>query len=233
MRTIVLVHGAWHGAWCWAKQQTELSRRGLTSLAIDLPGRGASLEPLGDLYGDGEHTAAVLARIPGEVVLVGHSYGGAVITEAAALASNVAHLVYLTAFCIEAGVTLGEAAAASPTRADLGAAMRVQDDGTATVDLTLAPGALYNGCDDNEVAAALPRLCAQPLASFGQPIRAASWQTTPSTYVTCTEDRAISIELQRLMAARCGSVVELPTGHSPFLSMPAAVADVLEPLTRG
>jgi len=111
--------------------------------------------------------------------------------------------------------------------------MRINDDGTATLDLTLATGALYGDCDPNEVAAALPRLTPQPLASFGQPLRTASWKTTPSTYVTCTDDRAITIELQRLMAARCRHVVDLPASHSPFLSMPDRVADVLEPLARG
>lgn len=232
MRTIVLVHGAWHGAWCWAKQQAELGRRGLTSLAVDLPGHGASTLPLGDLYGDAEHTAAVLARVPGEVVLVGHSYGGAVITEAAALASNVAHLVYLTAFCLDEGSTVMDGARSSPTRADLGAAQRIGDDGMATLDLALAVAPLYGDCDPAEVSAALPRLCPQPLATFTQPIRTASWKTIPSTYVACTDDRAITIELQRLMAARCGTTVELPASHSPFLSMPGAVADVLEPLAR-
>ena len=233
MRTIVLVHGAWHGAWCWAKQQAELGRRGLTSLAVDLPGHGASTLPLGDLYGDADHVAEVLTNVPGEVVLVGHSYGGGVITEAAAAAPNVTHLVYLTAFCVDAGQSLRDASAASPTEPDLGAAMRIDPAaGTVTLDLTLAPGALYGGCDPNEVAAALPRLSPQPLASFAQPIRTASWKTTPSTYVVCTEDRAITIELQRAMAKRCRHVVDLPTAHSPFLSMPERVADILEPLAR-
>ncbi len=232
MRTIVLVHGAWHGAWCWAKQQAELGRRGLTSLAVDLPGHGASTLPLGDLYGDAQHVADVLTNVPGEVVLVGHSYGGAVITEAAAAAPNVSHLVYLTAFCIDQGETLRAAAAASPTRADLNHAMRILDEGTAVLDATIAVGALYGGCDPNEVAAALPRLGPQLLASFAQPLRTASWKHTPSTYIACTEDRAITIELQRQMAARCRQVVDLPAGHSPFLSMPDKVADVLEPLAR-
>jgi hypothetical protein len=110
--------------------------------------------------------------------------------------------------------------------------MRILDDGTAVLDPTIAVGALYGDCDPNEVAAALPRLSPQPLASFGQPIRTASWKHTPSTYVVCTDDRAITVEMQRLMAPRCGSVVELPASHSPFLSMPDQVADVLEPLAR-
>ena len=232
MRTIVLVHGAWHGAWCWAKQQAELGRRGLTSLAVDLPGHGASTLPRGDLYGDAAHVAQVLDRITGDVVLVGHSYGGVVITEAAAAATNVAHLVYLTALCLDVGETARSSMADIPT-SDLGAVMRInREDRTSTADLTLAVGALYGDCDANEVAAALPRLTPQPLATMTQPIRTASWRTIPSTYIACTEDCALPIELQRRLAARCTTTVELPAHHSPFLSMPGAVADVLEPLAR-
>ena len=98
-RPIVLVHGAWHGAWCWAALQAALDERGLISYAIDLPGHGASTLPLGDLHGDADHVGAVLDRLAlTDVVLVGHSYGGAVITDAAAARTDLAHLVYLTAF---------------------------------------------------------------------------------------------------------------------------------------
>ena len=232
MRTIVLVHGAWHGAWCWAKQQAELGRRGLTSLAVDLPGHGASTAPLTDFYGDAAHVAEVLARVPGSVVLVGHSYGGAVITEAAVTATNVAHLVYLTAVCPDAGETVRDAVAGHPA-GDVGAITRVdRESRTTTADLTLAVGVLYGDCDANEVSAALPRLTPQPFATMSQPIRTATWKTVPSTYVVCTDDLAFPAELQRRMATRCGHVVDLPAHHSPFLSMPDRVADVLEPLAR-
>src|SRR4051794_4678303 len=78
-RPIVLVHGAFHGAWCWAALQTELDRLGVPSYAIDLPGHGASTAPLEDLHGDADAVARLLEAIDDEVVLVGHSYGGAVI----------------------------------------------------------------------------------------------------------------------------------------------------------
>ncbi|MEL6894442.1 MAG: alpha/beta fold hydrolase, partial [Actinomycetota bacterium] len=109
-RLVVLVHGAWHGAWCWASFQAELDRRGVPSLAIDLPGHGASTEPLGDLHGDaaalGPMLDAVAERRPDVttdgVVLVGHSYGGAVVSQAAAGRNDVAHVAYVAAFALQA-----------------------------------------------------------------------------------------------------------------------------------
>ena len=90
---VLLIHGAWHGAWCWAPLQAQLDERGIASMAIDLPGHGASLLPLGDLHGDAAHVADVVSALDRRVILVGHSYGGAVITEAAVASERVAHLV--------------------------------------------------------------------------------------------------------------------------------------------
>ena len=100
--TVVLVHGAWHGAWCWSALQAELDQRGIASIAVDLPGHGASTAPLGDLHGDAAAVAAVVDRIDGDVVLVGHSYGGGVISVAGALSPRVRHLVYLAAYVLDA-----------------------------------------------------------------------------------------------------------------------------------
>jgi pimeloyl-ACP methyl ester carboxylesterase len=79
---VVLVHGAWHGAWCWGAVQAELDARGVPTLAVDVPGHGASTLPFTDLAGDAAHVANIVARAARPVVLVGHSYGGAVIGEA-------------------------------------------------------------------------------------------------------------------------------------------------------
>ncbi|MFM7685770.1 MAG: alpha/beta hydrolase, partial [Actinomycetota bacterium] len=117
--TVVLVHGAWHGAWCWAALQHALDDRGIPSLAVDLPGHGASTLPLGDLHGDAAHVGAVLDRIDAPVVLVGHSYGGAVITQAAAERSDVAHLVYLAAFVPAAGESVISLLRSMPAAATL------------------------------------------------------------------------------------------------------------------
>ena len=96
--TVVLVHGAWHGAWCWDLVVEQLLQQDVPVVAIDLPGHGASTEPLTDLHGHGDAVRAALDAIDGPVVLVGHSYGGAVITNAAAGNTNVKALVYIDAF---------------------------------------------------------------------------------------------------------------------------------------
>ena len=106
-RHVVLVHGAWHGAWCWASLQAELERRGVPSLAVDLPGHGASTAPLSDLYGDAAEVSNVLTMLRDrgvtDPVLVGHSYGGAVITEASHRTPLASHLVYIAAFALNSG----------------------------------------------------------------------------------------------------------------------------------
>jgi pimeloyl-ACP methyl ester carboxylesterase len=235
-RPILLVHGAWHGAWCWATLQAELDRRGLPSYAVDLPGHGLSTLPLGDLHGDASHVAAVLAGIDDEVVLVGHSYGGAVITQAAGsahtIANRVAHLVYLTGFALDDGESVWKFARSRPRLSvALDAAVVGGDDGMSHVDPDAAPAALYGSCPPAAVSAAVARLGPQPVASFEQPVAGSPRATIHSTYVRCTADQAIHIERQDELAARCEQVVTLDCDHSPFMSMPVAVADVLEPLT--
>jgi pimeloyl-ACP methyl ester carboxylesterase len=227
--TIVLVHGAWHGAWCWSYVQAGLTDRGVPSLALDLPGHGVSPLPLGDLYGDAAEVQRVLATIEGPVVLVGHSYGGTVITEAAVDRPNVAHLVYLAAFCIDVGESLMETSMGWHEHPDLGDAMEMRDDGASVLRADGIALGLYGSCSIDQVAVAARLLDAQPMATFAQPIRTATWRTIPSTYVVCAEDRAIVPSLQRHMATRCNEVVELDTDHSPFFS---AVDDTVELLAR-
>ncbi len=234
-RTVLLVHGAWHGAWCYAALQSELDRRGVPSLAVDLPGHGASLLPLGDLYGDAQLVADTLATIEGPVVLVGHSYGGAVIGEAATRhPDNVDHLVYLTAFCLDTGeALLPYNNSLPPAYVPLGDGIRPSEDGTrSTVDPAVCVAAFYAQCPPGVAEAAIARLCPQPFDTFLQPVTGAPWKTIPSTYVRCTLDGAIPISSQDVMAARCGAVVTLETDHSPFASMPSETADIIAALAR-
>ena len=100
--TVVLVHGAWHGAWCWDEVVSRLSGDGLAVVTVDLP----SVSSGGDLYDDARALRQVLDDTPGDKVVVGHSYGGIVITEGAAGAEGVRHLVYLTAFMLDEGESL-------------------------------------------------------------------------------------------------------------------------------
>jgi len=231
-RPIVLVHGAFHGAWCWHRLQAVLDDRALPSITVDLPGHGASTLPLGDLRTDARHVAALLAEIDGDVVLVGHSYGGGVITEAAGHAGNVAHLVYIAAICPDAGESIASSATiAEHPRSRLDDAVVVTDD-TFSINPERAVAAFYHDCDAADAAGAVARLGPQARASLVQPVTVAAWRTVPSTYILCRDDRAVAPALQTAFAKRCGSVVELEASHSPFLSVPEAVADVLEPLAR-
>jgi pimeloyl-ACP methyl ester carboxylesterase len=232
-KTIVLVHGAWHGAWCWAATQAELDRRGLHSLAIDRPGHGASTLPLSDMYGDAALVRALVQSIPGEVVLVGHSYAGTVITEAAMGCTNISHLVYLTAFCVDAGESRVSIRGHMPNVVtQIDGARIIHDDGTSTVDPSRAVAAFYGCCDPLAAQAAAARLGPQSTISFSQPVTEASWRQIPSTYVICDRDDTIHPSHQEYMSQHCATVVHLDTDHSPFLSMPKETADILEGLAR-
>ena len=227
---MILVHGAWHGAWCWEKVVPLLDDAGVASVAIDLPGHGDSTEPLADLAAD----AAALRRVLDELedaVVCGHSYGGAVVTEGAAGHPAVRHLVYLASFPLQPGESAGAAAVDEATPADgaseLGGALRAHDDGTFTLDPTRALSGLYADCTTDDAAKAVDRLGPQPIATLRGVVTQAAWHDIPSTYVVCSEDRAVGPGLQRVLARRCTRTIEWPTSHSPFLSRPELVADLL------
>ena len=230
---VVLVHGAWHGAWCWTPLQAELDRRGIPSLAIDLPGHGASIDPYGDLLGDAAALSALLAKQARAVVLVGHSYGGAVISQATARSGNVLHLVYLTAYVPDVDenvITMSTSMPEAPTA--LAGAITI-DGGYSTIDHEAAWDAFYAHCDPMTATANIARLDRQPFATFTQNATHASWRSVPSTYVLCTDDAAIHPTHQRLMAARCTHTESLPTDHSPFASMPVETAEIIARIARG
>lgn len=236
-RLVVLVHGAWHGAWCWAPLQAELDRRGVPSLAVDLPGHGSTGTAFTDLHGDAEAVVdvidaqAALGRTA--PVLVGHSYGGAVITEVATRRPDVDHLVFLAAFALRTGESVMSALSSMPERSvGLGAAMRAGDDGTTTLDPTLAVPALYGSCDPTVAAAAVARLSPQPMSTMMQPVTGSPLDSIASTYVVCTLDDAVHPDHQTVMAERCRHTVTFETDHSPFASMTIETADLLERIAR-
>jgi pimeloyl-ACP methyl ester carboxylesterase len=234
--TVVLIHGAWHGAWCWDRVVPLLEGADIPTIAVDLPGHGASTEPLGDLYTHTAFVRALLEEIDGPIVLCGHSYGGAVISEAAAGVDSVRHLVYLCAIVPDVGENLGTVMADTVTpeqgRSELGSVMHVHDEGTMTLDVEASVPVFYADCSGDDVESARKHLGAHSSAGFGQPLRAAAWRDIPSTYVLCTEDRAINPEFQRALTSRTTTFVEWPTSHSPFFSRPDLVADLLVGLAR-
>jgi pimeloyl-ACP methyl ester carboxylesterase len=227
---VVFVHGAlvFDGAWWWHRMVEPLAALGLGTRAAELPSyvapTDASVEGPGDVYSDADAVRTALDEEDEPVVLVGHSYGGMVITDAAAGQENVRHLVYVTSVMPELGETLaGFGAGCQP-----GPWMDPRpEDGTMGLKAELAPDAFMQDCDEEATAGALKRLTRQPLAVFVQSPRTVAWREKPSTYVVCTEDRATPPEVQREYTKRAGRVVELPTGHHPMLSRPDLLARVL------
>jgi pimeloyl-ACP methyl ester carboxylesterase len=238
-RPILLVHGAWHGGWCWEPVVAALAERDVGSLAIDLPGHGTDGGALTDLHGDAEWVRSVLDGFSEPVILVGHSYGGVVITEAGVHA-GVSNLVYIASFNLDEGESaMGAAVAESEAanldhddRPDVLAHLHVAPDGTCSIDREGARVLFYNDCPDDVATWAMDRLGPQPMETLSQTPQAVAWRHRTSTYVVCSLDNIVHPDLQRILARRADRVVEWPTGHSPFLSRPDLVADFLAELAR-
>jgi pimeloyl-ACP methyl ester carboxylesterase len=216
MTTIVLTHGAFHGSWCFEPLVAELKAQGATIALVDLP--------LTDLTEDAAAVTEVLDTIEGPVILLGHSYGGAVVTVAGNHPS-VERLVYLTALGPDAGelgsggpMTIGE---------EFLLTMRVGDDGIPFIDPEFAAQIFYPDIDPDEAARWATKL--RPGNTGGSVVvEKAAWRSTPSTYVVCTDDPILLVDGQRAVAERMGAdVVEMPGDHSPMVARPAELADIL------
>ena len=235
----VLVHGAWHGAWCWQRLTPELEAAGATVVAPDLPGHGADTTPVAEVTMDAyvERVVAAGESLDGPVDLVGHSMGGMVISAVAErIPARIAGLTYLCAFLPRDGDVLG-ALGAEDADTELNAAIRPgPEPGTLTVVPEVVP-VFYGDCSDADAADALARLAPQPIAPLQTPVRLSAEQfgRVPRAYVLCTQDRAVSPAMQRILLDRvpCDPVLELASGHSPFLSMPAELARTLVQIAAG
>jgi len=212
---IVLVHGAYHGAWCWDKVVGCLAPHRQV-LALDMPA-------LSDTYEQAEVVKLALNKINQPVILVGHSYGGRIITEAVDDISQVQHLVYLAAVVPELGVSapvnLGEDWAYYDTVVDNG-------DGIYSLDPKKTPYVFFHDCSDDDVSWAMKELRPQRFSNE-QAIRRIPWKDIESTYVACQNDRVVPIEIQKKWAQRCSHRITLNSGHSPMISEPQMLADIL------
>jgi pimeloyl-ACP methyl ester carboxylesterase len=218
---ILLVHGAWHGPWAWAKVERALTESGHDVRTLKLPSSGPDRDALMDMYEDAATVRRALDGIGEDTVVVGHSYGGVVITEGAAGATNVAHLVYLAAFMLDEGESLlATVGGEFPEWCD------VSEDGR-TVIPTRPEETFYNDCPPEEAAEAAAVIQPQLVASFGQPLRSVAWHDAPSTYVICEQDNAIPPVAQEQMSRRAGEVRRMDASHSPFLSRPGEVVELI------
>ena len=212
----MLIHGAWHGAWCWDAVVAALEARGVEVDAVELP--------LAGYAADSETARAHIEAAGDGAVVCGHSYGGLVISRAASGLDNVARLVYLAAFQTEADEDPNAMMAADPS--PLQTAFVFGDDGL-TVDPARLHEVFYADSDPAVVAEIAPKLRPMPLTGEEWVAPEPAWKQVPSTFVVCANDAAILPSLQRRMAARATDVVELDADHSPFLTRPEELADLL------
>lgn len=223
--TVVLVHGAFAESASWNGVIERLQAEGLRVIA--------AANPLRSLAGDAAFVRGILTSIEGPVVAVGHSYGGAVISDAATGVESVEALVYVSAFAPEVGETIGELSGKFPG-STLGDTLQPVELADGTTDLYIRQE-LYReqfAADVDEAQARRDAVTQRPLNTEALNGRASdpAWKTVPSSFVYSSGDRNIPVEALRFMAERAGAVesVEIPdASHALPVSQPDAVAEVI------
>jgi pimeloyl-ACP methyl ester carboxylesterase len=232
--TVVFVHGAFADSSGWNDVMRSLRKDGY-------PVRAAS-NPLRGLAGDSAYVASFLQSITGPIIVVGHSYGGAVITNAAAGDADVKALVYVAAFAPDAGESLGaliNRPVAHPVPAlPLQPVTVTEPDGSTGADLYLDPAKFRAtfAADVDPHTAAVMAATQRPVdaAGFVGASGTPAWKTIPSWYLVATRDRALAPDLERFMAERAGAhTVEVNSSHAAMVSHPDAVTSLIERADRG
>jgi pimeloyl-ACP methyl ester carboxylesterase len=225
--TVVLVHGAWADASSWSGEVTTLQRAGYDVRAI--------ANPLQDLTTDSQYVADYLKTIRGPVVLVGHSYGGAVITNAATGDPDVQALVYIAAFALAEGESVAQASALAGGSNDLLShiVLRPFGPGANDQDAYIDPVFFRQTFAQDvsrrttDVMAVSQRPAA--LATLGEPSGPPAWAEIPSWYLVAHNDNTIPPVAERAMAQRAGShTVEIKSSHVAMISHPAVVTRLVE-----
>jgi pimeloyl-ACP methyl ester carboxylesterase len=226
---VVFVHGACvkDGSWWWHLAGELLAERSVASEAPALPSCGETGEPIGargpGLAADVASVRQVLSASDEPTVVVAHSYGGIVTAEAAAGIEAVRHLLLVASYLPEVGQSLSSFGGEEPAPF-----LEIDPEGgTFTVRPEALAETFLQDCDPQIQREATDKTARQSLAVLEQPVQSAAWQQIPSTYLVCAEDQGTPADLQREFAGRAGSVVELETGHHPFLSQPVAVRDLI------
>ena len=228
MTTFGLVHGAWHGGWCWERLVPELERLGHRAVAVDLP----CDDPAATFSTYADAAVRQLAGEGDDVVVVGHSLGGLTIPLVAAR-RPVRGLVHLCALIASPGRSFVDQIRAEPETFvrgyERGLAPPDEQRRREWADEAVARETLFPDCDPADAHAAFARLRPQSTAPYGEPCPLEALPAVPVAYVLCADDRIVSPDWSRAAARERLGVepVELPGGHSPFLSRPAALAELL------
>jgi pimeloyl-ACP methyl ester carboxylesterase len=226
--TVALVHGAFADSSGWNDVVRQLRAAGIKVQAISNPLRG--------IASDSAYVASALRQIPGRVLAVGHSYGGAIISNAAAQVDNVVGLVYVAAFAPDEGETLQDIEGDSKDSVLNSALLQLEypaGQGSETaVEFAIDPAKFHDAfaADVPEEEAAVMAATQRPVSAFGfvEPNGAPAWKTLPSWAVVATGDKAAGSDVVRRMAERAGATItEVEASHVVMVSQPQAVTDVI------
>jgi pimeloyl-ACP methyl ester carboxylesterase len=226
---LALVHGGFHGAWCWDFLVPELSERGFRTSAVDLPSQVPGL-------GASAYADVLVQSLPEDedVVVIGHSAAGLVIPLLADR-RRVSRLIFLAALVPVIGQSLAEQNSFKTERKDSAQAGFATDEGgLISMDPAVAKKVFYHDCSDEAAAWAVERLIPNDSTIVTETTPLEHWPSVPSSSIVCTEDRAIPLA-QGMASAQeqlGATPVRFPGGHSPFLARPAELASVIEAIVR-
>jgi pimeloyl-ACP methyl ester carboxylesterase len=219
--TLLFVHGAWHGSWCWGPLRTILEHRGFRTAAIDLPTTTNHSTLSTGVFDDADCVRSAVQDIGGPVVVVAHSYGGVPVTQGLVGSTDeVRHIVYVAAFVLDVGMSL--------LGAFDGNVPPWWVDGGDTITPASPETVFYSDIPAAQAADLVAQLRPHSKRAYEDALTQAAYHTIPTTYVVCDLDNALPSIAQEGMAANCGSTRRIQSGHSPFLSQTDAFADLLE-----
>ena len=228
----MLIHGAWHGAWCWKKIIPLLEKEGHKVVAPDLPWHGKDKKPITEitLQAYTDRVCQILDEQSEPVILVGHSMGGVVITQAAEYRpEKIKTLVYLSAFLLQNGESLMMHGKPDSEALVLPNLIMAEDRSCATVKKEALKEAFYTDCSDEDVEFARSQLVPEATAPLNTLVCTTedNFGRVPRVYISCSCDKAISPSVQEKMfkALPCKNVITLDTSHSPFFSAPEELAN--------
>ncbi|MGE5354775.1 MAG: alpha/beta fold hydrolase [Deltaproteobacteria bacterium] len=240
-KTYILVHGAWHGAWCWYKVVPEMTKKGFKAIAIDLPGHGKDTIKAETvtfkMYV--EKLKQVANSINGQVILVGHSMAGTIISQAAEeLGKNkVFKLIYLDAFLPKNGESVSKLAGmifqTLPQETDTSKVtfrkgiVNAPNGKTRTFKPEIADIVFYHDCNTKDKELAHKNLCTQATEPLGATVSVTDniYGQIPKYYILCTEGKDLDKSLLPTRV-KCEKVIKIPTSHSPFFSRPKELAKI-------
>lgn len=236
MNTYLLVHGAWHGAWCWYKIIPGLEEEGHRVIAVDLPSLGADKTPVSEIgpYTWADYICEILDNLNDQVILVGHSRGGIVISQVAERRPDkIKSLVYLTAFMVNDGESL-QSTAGLPINAETKIVPNMQvnpEAGYATLPTKVLKEAFYHLSPPEDIALARTMFQPEALAPLAAEVKITNenYGRVPRVYIEALQDNAITLPLQRYFQEQlpCDQVITIDSDHSPFFSRPGEVVQAL------